>query len=364
MDRFDIAVIGAGMAGATLAAELAPQARVLLLEAEAQPGYHATGRSAAFWSETYGGPHVTPLTLASHGALAGGGFLRPRGCIHLAGPAGGPALDRLLDAFADTAVSLHPLDRAGLEAAIPGLRGAHDRGVSEPSCSDIDVAALHADALARARRARAELRVNARVASLARSRGRWRLAWSGGAAEAEVVVDAAGAWSDEVARMAGVAPLGLQPFRRTMAQVRVEPAVPADLPLIMDAEGRFYLKPEAGGRLWITPHDEIPAPAGDAAAEEVDVALAIARVEAAVDWRVVAVERRWAGLRTFAPDRLPVYGFDRAAPGFFWFAGQGGFGIQTAPAAARLAAALVTRGRVDDSIAAIDPAVYAPSRFG
>ena len=132
------------------------------------------------------------------------------------------------------------------------------------------------------------------------------------------------------------APLGIQPYRRTIAQLRVDPPAPADLPLVIDARGRFYFKPEAGGRLWLSPHDETPSPPCDCAPEEIDVAIAIDRFEQVVDWRVEAVERSWAGLRSFAPDRLPVYGFAPGARGFFWFAGQGGFGIQTAPAAATL----------------------------
>jgi D-arginine dehydrogenase len=135
------------------------------------------------------------------------------------------------------------------------------------------------------------------------------------------------------------------------------------MPLIMDARGRFYFKPEAGGRLWLSPHDESPVAAHDVAPEEIDVAVAIDRFEQAVDWRVVRRERAWAGLRSFAPDRLPVYGFDTQAPGFFWFAGQGGFGIQTAPAAAMLAAALLLGDAVPDDVASIDPDRYSPRRF-
>ncbi len=165
-------------------------------------------------------------------------------------------------------------------------------------------------------------------------------------------------WADPVAEMAGVRPLGIAPLRRTVAQLRMAPAPPADLPLVLDIDERFYFKPESG-RLWLSPHDETPSLPCDAAPEEVDVATAIARFEEVANWRVERVEHKWAGLRSFAPDRLPVYGFDRREPGFFWFAGQGGFGIQTAPAAARLAAALLL-GEVDG---AVDPAPYSPSRF-
>jgi D-arginine dehydrogenase len=162
-----------------------------------------------------------------------------------------------------------------------------------------------------------------------------------------------------VAIACGVRPLGIRAYRRTVAQLRTEPAPPAGLPMVADIAGRFYFKPETGGRLWLSPHDETATDPCDAAPDELDVALAIDRFERVVDWRVAAVERRWAGLRSFAPDRLPVYGF--AEPGFFWCAGQGGFGIQTAPAAAALAAALLL-GR-DAALPGVDPARFAPGRF-
>jgi D-arginine dehydrogenase len=351
----DVAIIGAGMAGASLAAEIAPYASVLLIEAEDHPGYHSTGRSAAFWSESYGGPKVQPLTSASHAFLACHGFLRPRGALHIADAHGVAALEALERQFAGTQVALERV--ADAAARIPGLKPGWDAALWEPSCADIDVAALHAFYLAAAKRGGTRLVTGARIERAARRGGVWRL---GEDFEAPVLVDAAGAWADEVARAASVAPLGIRPFRRTIAQLRVSPPVPGDLPLVIDAAGRFYFKPEAGGRLWLSPHDETPSEAGDCAAEELDVAVAIDRLEKAVDWRVERVERSWAGLRTFAPDRLPVYGFDPSAEGFFWFAGQGGFGIQTAPAAARLGAALLLGRSVEPGL---DAAFYAPARF-
>jgi uncharacterized protein YegP (UPF0339 family) len=157
--------------------------------------------------------------------------------------------------------------------------------------------------------------------------------------------------------MAGIPPLGMAPLRRTVAQLRMGRPVPADLPLTLGFDGSFYFKPE-GGRLWLSPHDETPSPPCDAAPEELDVALAIDRFEHVVDWPIATLEHKWAGLRTFSPDRLPVYGFDPAARDFFWFAGQGGFGIQTAPAAADLALALLDR-----PAGAVDPAPYSIRPF-
>jgi D-arginine dehydrogenase len=368
--RADVAIIGAGMAGASLAAEIASHASVLLIEAESQPGYHATGRSAAFWSETYGGPHIQPLTTASGPFLAQPpmdfserSFLRPRGAVHLADQAGLAALEAMQAEFENSRVTLLPLDRRALEARIAGLKPNWLAGLWEPSCADIDVAALHAAYLKAARRAGARLVLDARLEAAARSSQGWRLATRQGPFECEILVNAAGAWADEVALLAGQAPIGIQPYRRTIAQLRIAPPAPADLPLVVDLSGRFYFKPEAGGRLWLSPHDETPCPPCDSAAEEQDLALAIDRLDGVVDWRVEHVEHRWAGLRSFAPDRLPVFGFARGSQGFFWCAGQGGFGIQTAPAAARLAAALLLGRAGDPMLAGIDAELYRADRF-
>ncbi|GGB16291.1 glycerol-3-phosphate dehydrogenase [Sphingomonas metalli] len=356
--RFDVAIVGAGMAGASLASALARHVRVLVLEAESQPGFHATGRSAAFWSETYGGPGVQPLTTASGPMLRTGGFLDPLGSLHLGEAPDRPKAGALLSAFAGRPVELTPVNPASL---IPGLRPTWSVGVLEPSCAYIDVAALHAHYLQDGRRHGVKLVTGARLERASRTHGIWQVETSAGRYTAAILVNAAGAWADPVAAAAGVRPLGIRPYRRTMVQVRVDPPVPADLPHVVDLSGNFYFKPEAGGRLWVTPHDETLSAPCDAAPEEIDVALAIHRLERVVEWRVLAVERRWAGLRSFAADRLPVYGFDPAAPGFFWCAGQGGFGIQTAPAASMLAAALLL-GRPCE-LAQVDADRYSPARF-
>lgn len=359
----DILVIGAGMAGASLAAEIAGAAgSVTLIEAEAQAGYHATGRSAAFWSETYGGPLVQPLTSASGAYLRGGGFLRPRGGLHLAAADDAAMLDAMAAEFAGT-VELRPVPAERLPLLLPGLRAGWRHALLEPGCADIEVAALHASYLKAARAAGARLVLSAEAVAIERRGGRWAVATRAGGLEADIVVNAAGAWADAVAAAAGALPLGIRPYRRTVAQLRVAPPAPADLPLVVDAAGRFYFKPEAGGRIWLSPHDETPSAPCDCAADEYDVALAVDRLEAVVDWAVERVERRWAGLRSFAPDRAPVYGYDPACDGFFWFAGQGGFGIQTAPAAAKLAASLLLGTPADAMVAAIDPAPYRPGRF-
>ncbi len=357
---YDIAIVGAGMAGTSLAAAIGSQASTLVLEAEDAPGYHATGRSAAFWSETYGGPGIQPLTTASGPVLQAGGHLAPLGSLHVGRAEDESAMDAFLAEFAGSDVVLDRVDPA---AFIPGLRSAWTLGVQEASCAYIDVAGLHADGIAVARRAGVDFVTDAALVSATRADGVWTIETKAGAFRARMLVNAAGAWADAVAIRAGVRPLGLQAYRRTMAQLRTDPGAPAGLPHVADIAGRFYFKPEPGGRLWLSPHDETATDPCDAAPEEIDIAIAVDRFEQVVDWRVAAVERSWAGLRTFAPDRLPIYGFDVRMSGFFWCAGQGGFGIQTAPAAAMLAAGLLLDTPPDQAIAAIDPACYSPSRF-
>ncbi|MEC3910683.1 FAD-binding oxidoreductase [Sphingobium sp. CR2-8] len=366
MTHPDIVIIGGGMAGASLGAELAAHAHVLILEMEEQPGYHATGRSVAFWEETYGGPIVQPLTTASGPMLTDPdpafhdrSFLSPRRTLHIGRARDADRRDALLAQFAGR-VDLQCVDPATL---VPGLRPDWTLGVLEPSCRDIDVGALHQAYLRRFQRLGGEVRLASALTAAHAEPGGWRIDTREGAIHCGLLVNAAGAWADIVAAASGVAPVGIRPLRRTVAQLRV-PAMPSsDLPLVMDLSGGFYFKPEGAGRLWLTPHDEAPSLPCDAAPEELAVAQAIARFEEAVDWPIAAVERKWAGLRSFAPDRAPVYGFDPDVPGFFWFAGQGGFGIQTAPAAALLASALIRDEAPSAQIANLDPRPYSPARF-
>ncbi|MDF7775028.1 FAD-dependent oxidoreductase [Sphingomonas sp. AOB5] len=359
MSRYDIAIVGAGIAGASLAAELAPHASVLILEAEEQPGYHSTGRSAAFWSETYGGPDIQPLTSASEPGLRD--YLEPLGSHHIARADERASVDEYLAEFDGSGVTLLEVDP---RESIPGLRDEWAYCVYEPSCAYIDVGGLHGAYLKTAKQAGAELKLSAGIEAIARENGVWKLQTRAGAFEADLLVNAAGAWADPLAAMAGAKPLGIQPYRRTMVQILTDPAPPERLSHVGHIGGSFYFKPEAGGRLWLSPHDEIVTDACDAQPEDIDVAIAIDRFEHCVDWRITKLEHKWAGLRSFAPDRRPVYGFDARQEGLFWFAGQGGFGIQTAPAAALIAASLITGNAPADVVAGIDFERYSARRFG
>jgi D-arginine dehydrogenase len=362
MSDFDVIIVGGGIAGASLGAEVAGGRRTLILEAEDHCGYHATGRSAAFYLESYGGPEVAKLTLASRDFLAEPpkefsehSFLRVRGDVHLT---------RGELPQVPPTVETRPMDRAELERVLPGIRPEWRSALFEPGCSDIDVAGLHSAYLRQFRQAGGALLTKARVIGAERKADSWEVRLADGSTRtASILVDAAGAWADSVAESAGARPLGIAPLRRTMVQLRVGRSGLKELPLVDAADGTFYFKGEGDDSVWLSPHDEIASDPCDAAPEEIDVAIAIDRFEQVVDWPIERVERTWAGLRSFAPDRLPVYGFDPDVPGFFWCAGQGGFGIQTSPAAAKMAAALLLEEDLPPVVAHIDPAVFSPARF-
>lgn len=362
MSDYDVVIVGGGIAGASIGSEIARLRRTLIIEAEQYCGYHSTGRSAAFWLESYGGPTVALLTGASRDFLesppndfADHGFLRRRGAIHLS---------REGWAAIPFSVEHRRMERAELERLIPGLRAEWRCAVLEPGCADIDVAAVHAAYLRRFKQGGGQIANGARLVGGRFTGGRWALVLANGSTlTTAILVNAAGAWADPVAKDCGLSPLGIAPKRRTMVQLRIGRTGLRDLPLVDDSAGTFYFKGESERSIWLSPHDEIETDPCDAAPEEIDVATAIDRFEHVVDWPIERVERSWAGLRNFAPDRLPVYGFDDDEPAFFWCAGQGGFGIQSAPAAAKLAASVLLGGEPDPMVAHIDPALFSPRRF-
>jgi len=369
----DILVIGAGMAGASAAAHLADGARVILLEAEDQPGYHSTGRSAALFSETYGNLAVRILSRAGRGyyeARAGGlaehPILTPRGALMVGLPGQERALAALWAELSPLDAAIRRLDAAETRALVPVLRPDKVIGaVHEPGAMDIDVHGLHGAYLRRLRRAGGHLVAAAPVRALSRMGGVWTAATPAGDFAAPVVVNAAGAWADEVARMAGLPPVGLVPKRRTAAIVAPPRGIDTGRwPLVIDAGETGYFKPEAG-KLLVSSADETPVPPSDVQPEELDVAVAIERLTERTTIAVRHVERRWAGLRSFVADQTPVVGFDPMADGFFWLAGQGGYGIQAAEGLARSAAALIRDGALPGDIAGLGlaPAMLSPARF-
>jgi D-arginine dehydrogenase len=364
----DIAVIGGGIAGASVAAELAGEARVLLIERETRPGYHTTGRSAALYTCTYGPPGVRALSRASGPAFrdwtgpAGAPLLRPRGVLFIAREDQRAALAALQ---AEMGGALASADIPEARARMPLLRGDYAAAALwDEEASDIDVDALHQRYLRALKAAGGELLTDAEVREVTRAGGVWRVETKQGTVEAPVLVNAAGAWADALAQMAGVAPVGLTPKRRTAALIDA-PDGPAgeDWPMVVDAEEQFYMKPDAG-KLLISPADATPTVPCDAQPEELDVAIAVDRIERAFEISVRRIDHKWAGLRSFVADGEPVAGFAPDAEGFFWLAGQGGYGIQTAPALGQLAAARALGRELPAPLVAagVDPAVFAPDR--
>ena len=364
MTSVDVLIVGGGIAGASLGARLAGGLRVMIIEAEDMCGRHATGRSAAFWQASLGGDtperRLSLLSKPMFDANWPGSqtpLLRARGAVHLTGPCG-----EQFDELGDLAGEFAPthIDRAGLDRLIPGMREQWTGAWYESSCADIEVAAFHNACLAAVRRIGGQAQTDSSLLSARREGGAWQVGTSGGPIEAKLLVNAAGAWGDEVAQRAGVAPLGLQPKRRTVVQLRVGRTGLKDLPFVTDLHESFYFKGEGDNSVWVCPLDETLVEPCDAAPEELDVAIAIDRFEQAVDWPVEAVERKWAGLRTFAPDRGMKFGFDPDVAGFFWCVGQGGMGIQTAPAASLLCAALLRSEELPPELAGLRAEDFAP----
>ena len=366
METYDIVIVGGGIAGASLGARLVSDRKLLIIEAEDLCGRHATGRSAAFWQASLGGD--TPerrLTLASRpffDARWPGSetpLLRTRGAVHLT-HAGAETFEDLAD-LAGEFTPVH-LDRTALDRLIPGLREKWTGAWHEGTCADIEVAAFHNACLAAVRRGGGVVRTDAELMRARESDGRWRIATSAGDIEARIIVNAAGAWGEQVAERCGVAGIGLVPKRRTVVQLRVGRAGLRDLPFVTDLHESFYFKGEGDNSVWVCPLDETPVEPCDAAPEEIDVATAIDRFESAVDWPVEAVERKWAGLRTFTPDKRMKFAFDPDSPSFFWCVGQGGMGIQTAPAASLLCASLIRGDGMPAELDGIEPADFAVRR--
>jgi D-arginine dehydrogenase len=369
----DILIVGGGMAGSALAANLAAAGMsVLIVEAESQVGYHSTGRSAAVFSQTYGGPIVRSLSTASRGfffdppaGFADQPLVRPRGQLHVADATSEASLEAFADQ-ADIAAVTRRLSSRETADLVPVLRPDHAvLGLLEPDARDIDVHGLQQGFLKKFRAAGGRMRLDTRVTGLQRRSGGWNVQTSNGDLRAGIVVNAAGGWAGEVARLAGAGDLHLQPCRRTAILVPAPAGFdPTSWPFVMDAAHSFYFKPDAGALL-VSPADETPVAPCDAQADELDVAITVDRLERATSIHVRRVTHRWAGLRTFARDREPVVGFDPAVEGFFWLAALGGYGIQTAPAVAELAAGLVVAGEIGSrfSDVGLSAESLSPARF-
>ncbi|WP_088280416.1 FAD-binding oxidoreductase [Ideonella sp. A 288] len=371
----DIAIVGAGIAGAALAWHLAPQAGVLLLEREAQPGLHSTGRSAAMFMETYGTPQARALTRASRAFYAHppAGFaatplLAPRGVLYVGWQGQQGLLDGMEAELRATGAPVDRVDAAEALRRVPVLRADGLLGaVAEPDAMDIDVHALHQGYLAGLRRQGGVLRCDAELVAARREAGIWTLQLrQGEPLRCRVLVDAAGAWADAVATLAGARALGLQPKRRSAFTFAAPAGVDArHWPTVAAIDEAWYFKPDAG-QLLGSPANADPVPAHDVVPEELDIATGIHGIEQHTTLTIRRPQRTWAGLRTFAPDGDLVIGWDGAVEGLFWLAGQGGYGIQSAEGAALLAASLLLGRPLPEALQAqgVRAEAMAPGRLG
>lgn len=377
---YDIAIIGAGIAGTTVAARLVDQARVVLLESESQPAYHTTGRSAALFLRSYGPAPIRALTRASEAffqsplldfrATSAESLLTERSALTIA------TEDKLAQLEAMRAsLSEYPevrmLDAEQTRAIAPYLRPDFAAaGLLEPTPWEIDVHRLMELHLTHYRSNGGRLLTDTAIEHIRKQGDHWQLTTRNGSITAGIVVNAAGAWAGELGLMAGAMDIGLTPKRRT-AMIIDKPdtrnwqCAADDMPVIADVDESFYLKSDAG-RLLISPADETPSAPCDAQPEELDIAICVDRIETAFDIEIGRIQRAWAGLRSFVADKCPVCGYDPSVDNFFWLAGQGGYGIQTSPALSAVAASLVLGqdipGRVTEQ--GLNPADISPARFG
>lgn len=355
----DFLIIGGGIAGASVAARVAPLGSTTLLEGEDALGYHASGRSAAMFEEQYGLPSTIVLNQASaeYHRTAHGGFLSPRGLMLVARP------DQAMEFAKDIkSLSMMPIQKHEALKHVPILDPAKiGFAAYHEAAYDLDTDRMIQTFASSARADGAEILTKQHVTAITRTEQGWRVSTKGEDHEARILINAAGAWVDEVAKMAGVRPLGFTPNRRSMARLPApgEHDI-SSWPMLMGVEESWYAKPDAGKWL-VSPAEEDPVEPHDAWADDMVLAEGIARYEEMVTEPVTRLETSWAGLRTFSPDRALVIGFDVNDPVFFWHAGQGGYGFQTAPAASQLAADTIA-GRAPQ-IDAETVAALRPERF-
>ncbi len=373
-EDFDFVIVGAGIAGASAAYFLADHGRVLVLEMEDQPGYHTTGRSAAVYSEAYGNATIRALTTGGRPffteppeRFADHRLLGPRGVIFIGRADQRGSLEKVAAEASQMVDNIREITTAEALERLPVLDPEYVAGgVLEPDAMDIDVNALHQGFMRGARAKGAEFVNKAEVTALARDAAGWEVTSRDRTVRAGVVVSASGAWADRVADMAGAKRVELVPKRRTAILFDAPDGMDtSDWSLCVDADEQFYIKPESGAVMG-SPADETPMEPCDVQPDELDVAIAIDRIQNATTMEIRRITRSWAGLRSFVADKTPVIGFDPAVENFFWLAGQGGYGIQTAPSMGRVSAALATGGGIPSDLEdlGVTEAALSPGRFG
>ncbi|MBV8360190.1 MAG: FAD-binding oxidoreductase [Deltaproteobacteria bacterium] len=373
MDTYDFIIVGGGIAGASAGFALAEFGTVLLLERESQFGYHSTGRSAAVFLKSHGPDVIRALASASKAFLLQppDGFtdyplLKPRGMLLIGGHDDATALDRAAEECGRYVEGARRLNADQAREMVPVLRNDYLGGaVFDPEAMDIDVHALHYGFLRGLRARGGKTVTDAELISIERTRGDWIARTPSGNFMAPVLVNAAGAWCDKVAGLADAAPVGLVPKRRTAFIFQPPPGTSLEnWPVVHDLHETFYFKPDAG-KILASPADETPTEPCDVHPEDVDIAAAIDRIQRCASLPITHIERKWAGLRSFVSDGCPVIGYDPQVPGFFWIAGQGGYGIETSPAMGRLGASLAANRDMPHDLAdlRVHTETVSPARF-
>jgi len=375
METCDFLIIGAGIAGASVAFELAPHGRVIVLERETVPGHHSTGRSAAVLTQNYGNSIIRRLTLATRPFLEHppDGFTEypltaPRQMLWIAREDQKAGLEATLDEAQRLVPTIRAVAPTEAYALCSALRSGYVAyAILEPHALDLDVHAIHQGFLRGLRNRGGTVVTNAEVVRFRQTDASWEVQTPDQQYAAAVVVNAAGAWCDVIGQLAGAHPVGLVPKRRTAFTCNGPAGIPpeelAAWPVIIDSDEEFYFKPESGGIL-ASPADETPMDPCDVFPDDYDVAVAIDRIQKATTLSIAHINRKWAGLRSFVPDKTPVVGMDSERAGFFWLAGQGGYGIQTSSAMGRTAASLIVHQHLPQDLTdmGLTPEDLAPIR--
>jgi D-arginine dehydrogenase len=373
MNTYDFIIVGGGIAGASAGFALAEFGTVLLLEREPQFGYHSTGRSAAVFLKSHGPDVIRALASASKAFLLQppDGFteyplLKPRGMLLIGGHDDAAVLDRAADECGRYVEGVMRLNADQTREMVPVLRDDYLGGaVFDPEAMDIDVHSLHYGFLRGLRARGGKTVTDVELINVESTHGYWTARTPSGKFTARVLVNAAGAWCDKVAGLADATPVGLVPKRRTAFIFQPPPGTSSEnWPVVHDIHETFYFKPDAG-KILASPADETPMEPCDVHPDDVDIAAAIDRIQRCASLPITHIERKWAGLRSFVSDGCPVVGYDPRVAGFFWIAGQGGYGIETSPAIGRLSASLAATGDVPHDLAdlGVQGETVSPKRF-
>lgn len=360
MQRYDVLVIGGGISGVSIAYEIAQTRLVGLLDMEPALAYHTSGRSLAAFLESYGGPVIRALTTGSRAVFENPPdameppLLSPLGMLWLGPEGGSEQIHALHDAVHGLVPDAYTVTPAEAEQINPALRkGYTEIGMFEPGATEIDVHKLHQGYVRGLRRCKGDVHMSAKVTLICRVGSSWQVTdAAGNEYEAETIVNAAGSWVDQIAELAGVKPIGIRPLRRTAFLVAAPDGLTAQgIPLTGNIGHTWYFLPQ-GEMFACSPAEENLLEPCDAKPDELEIARALDELNDATILNARHIKSPWAGLRNFVPDRVPVVGYDERVEGFFWYAAQGGYGIQIAPALSVMGAALLDNGQVSDDLAA------------